>query len=333
MDRLFANFHRARVLIVGDVMVDEYLVGNATRISPEAPVPVVEITGRRYAAGGAANVALNAVGLGAQVRLLGLVGNDRPAELLSEMLANFRIDPKTLLATSRPTTSKTRIMSGQQQIVRFDVEDRSALPIGVSAELISRFGALLSESDLCIISDYGKGVVSSEFSHLAIQIARKQNKPIIVDPKGRDYGKYVGCTLLTPNQKEASLATGIVAETESDVLAAGKSLISALPGSSVLITRGPDGMTLFRPKTDPLTISTEAQTVFDVVGAGDTVIATLGVAIGARLNLETAVRLSNIAAGIVVGKHGTVAVAREELLASARTSIALRDALNGRLCA
>jgi D-beta-D-heptose 7-phosphate kinase/D-beta-D-heptose 1-phosphate adenosyltransferase len=155
----------------------------------------------------------------------------------------------------------------------------------------------------------------------------------VVDPKGRDYGKYMGCTLLTPNQKEASVATDIVAESESDVLKAGKSLLSSLPGSSVLITRGPDGMTLFCPNADPLTISTEAQNVFDVVGAGDTVIATLGVSMAARLSLETAVTLSNIAAGIVVGKHGTVAITREELLACANTSTTLRNALHGRLCA
>jgi D-beta-D-heptose 7-phosphate kinase/D-beta-D-heptose 1-phosphate adenosyltransferase len=213
------------------------------------------------------------------------------------------------------------------------VEDRSALPIGIYTELLSRFASLLGESDLCIISDYGKGVVSPEFSQAAIQLARKQKKPIVVDPKGRDYGKYMGCTLLTPNQKEASVATDIVAESESDVLKAGKSLLSSLPGSSVLITRGPDGMTLFCPNADPLTISTEAQNVFDVVGAGDTVIATLGVSMAARLSLETAVTLSNIAAGIVVGKHGTVAITREELLACANTSTTLRNALHGRLCA
>lgn len=333
MERLFANFDRARVLIVGDVMVDEYLVGNATRISPEAPVPVVEITGRRYAAGGAANVALNAVGLGAHVRLLGLVGKDSSAGLLGEILRNSGVDPETLVAAQRPTISKSRVMSGQQQIVRFDVEDRSALPIGICVELLRRFEFLLSDSDLCIISDYGKGVVSPEFSQAAIQLARKQNKPIVVDPKGRDYSKYMGCTLLTPNQKEAAVATDILTETDSDVTKAGKSLLSTLPGSSVLITRGPDGMTLFRPNTDPLTISTEAQNVFDVVGAGDTVIATLGVSMAARLNLETAVTLSNIAAGIVVGKHGTVAVTREELLACAKTSTSLRNALHGRLCA
>lgn len=333
MNRLFANFRNARVLVVGDVMLDEYLIGNATRISPEAPVPIVEVTGKRYAAGGAANVAANATSLGARVTLLGLTGRDAHAALLRETLQNSGVDPGALVATDRPTICKTRVVSGQQQIVRFDVEERSALSPAATSDLLYRFRSLLPTADLCIVSDYGKGVISEAFSQAAIAEASKQNKPVIVDPKGRDYRKYAGCTLLTPNQKEAALATGFGVETEDDILAAGKSLLASLPNSSVLITRGPDGMTLFRPKAKPFTISTEARAVFDVVGAGDTAIAALGVGLAAGLALEIAVTLSNIAAGIAVGKHGTVAVTLDDLSRHSHSSAALRAALSGKLCA
>lgn len=333
MNHLFANFHRANVLIVGDVMLDEYLIGDATRISPEAPVPVVEVRRKRYAAGGAANVAANVASLGAHVTLLGTMGQDRPAELLQETLQKSGVNASALVKSERPTTCKTRVSSGQQQIVRFDVEDRSPLSPAICSELLERFRSLLTVCDLCILSDYSKGVVSTGFSQTAIAVSREQGKPVIVDPKGSDYKKYKGCTLLTPNQKEAAIATGIAAEDEDGIVAAGNSLLATLPGSAVLVTRGPDGMTLFRPKARPLTISTEARAVFDVVGAGDTVIATLAIALAAGLSLEIAVSLSNIAAGIAVGKHGTVAVTREELLAHARTSASLQNAVNGRLCA
>ena len=333
MNHLFANFGRARVLVVGDIMLDEYLVGEATRISPEAPVPVVEITETHYAAGGAANVAVNAASLGARITLLGVTGQDRPAELLRQALQKAGVDSSTILTADRSTTCKTRVVSGQQQIVRFDVEDRSALPTNIRSELVKRFQSLVAASDLCVLSDYGKGTISTAFCQAAIQIARGQNKPVIVDPKGTNYAKYVGCALVTPNQKEALIATGFPSEHVDEIFAAGKSLLATLPGSSVLITRGPDGMTLFQPATKPLTISTEARRVFDVVGAGDTVIATLAVGLSAGLDIRVAVSLANVAAGIVVGRRGTVAVTAQELSEYAQSSVGLQSALISKLSA
>lgn len=315
MPDLSHHFQSLRVLVAGDLMLDEYLTGTVHRISPEAPVPVVDVSDRKYVAGGAANVAANVLSLGAQVRLIGVCGRDRPGEVLRELLAGNGIDTSTLvLCPERPTTSKIRVMAGQQQIVRVDTEDRSALPAAHRAELQARFIELLDACDICIFSDYGKGVISSEFCRSALTQAQARNRRVLVDPKGSDYTKYAGCSLIKPNLKEAGHAANIMIDSEATLFEAGSKLLGQLPGSSIVVTRGPDGMTLFEPGKKPATIATIAQQVFDVVGAGDTAMAALAIALGAGLSTRESMQVANVAAGIAVGKHGTVAVALNELL-------------------
>jgi D-beta-D-heptose 7-phosphate kinase/D-beta-D-heptose 1-phosphate adenosyltransferase len=296
-------------------MLDEYLFGTVHRISPEAPVPVVDVRSRLYVPGGAANVAANVRGLGAEVRLLGVCGRDAAAESLRAGLARLGITDKHIHSQDgRSTTCKTRVIGGHQQIVRFDSEHRQALSPEESCLLSEELGEVLPQAHLCILSDYGKGVLTVELCQSTIRSARERGLPVLVDPKGTEYSKYRGCTLLTPNLREAAEASGTPIETEADLNRAGARLLELLEGSSILVTRGPDGMTLFRPQIPPLTIPTVAREVFDVVGAGDTAVATLGVSLGAGLSIEAGTRLANIAAGIAVGKQGTVAVSIEELL-------------------
>jgi D-beta-D-heptose 7-phosphate kinase/D-beta-D-heptose 1-phosphate adenosyltransferase len=315
MNKLRSLFASARVVVLGDVMLDEYLFGTVQRISPEAPVPVVDVRSRQYVPGGAANVAANVRSLGAQVSLVSACGSDAAGESLRSQLARRGIADKYILSyDGRATSCKTRVIGGHQQIVRFDSEHRVALSPEESRLLSEKFDAAVEQADLCILSDYGKGVLTAELCRRAIQSARERNLPVLVDPKGSEYAKYRGCTLLTPNLREAAEASATPIETEEDLNRAGARLLGMLGGAAILITRGADGMTLFLPERPPLTIPTVAREVFDVVGAGDTVVATLGVSIAAGLSLEAGTRLANIAAGIAVGKQGTVAVAIDELL-------------------
>jgi rfaE bifunctional protein kinase chain/domain len=320
MEDLRSLFASVRLAVVGDLMLDEYLYGTVNRISPEAPVPVVDIRTRRYVPGGAGNVAANVRSLGAEVRLVGVCGKDHAAEVLGASLAKLEISDTYLVCShSRATTCKTRVIGGHQQIVRFDSEQRMALSSGDARLLQEKYLSALCDSSLCIFSDYGKGVLTGEFCRRAIELAQARNCRVIVDPKGTDYAKYRGCTLLTPNLREAAEASGIAIETEDDLNQAGNRLLEILDGSSILITRGPDGMTLFRPHTAPLTIPTVAREVFDVVGAGDTAVAVLGVSIAAGLTLESGTRLANVAAGIAVARQGTVAVSIDDLLVHPET--------------
>jgi rfaE bifunctional protein kinase chain/domain len=318
MNSLRQQFVSARILVLGDLMLDEYLLGPASRISPEAPVPVVDVQERRYVAGGAANVAANVRSLCASVQLLGVWGDDTQARVLAGVLAEARIDTSAVLASiRRPTTCKTRVIAGQQQIVRFDTETRSALTADERNTLAASFANALHGCDVCVFSDYGKGMLPAEFCAQQISAANKAGKRVIVDPKGLDFNKYRGCALITPNLKEAAQAAGLGDGSGADVSEIGSRLLAHLPGASILITCGADGMALFRPAEPPLTIPTVAREVFDVVGAGDTVVAALAVALAAGLSLDAATYLSNVAAGIAVGKRGTVAVSLDELLTHA----------------
>lgn len=315
MQDLSNRFRSIQVLVAGDLMLDEYLTGTVHRISPEAPVPVVDVSDRRYVTGGAANVAANVVSLGAEVRLVGVCGQDRAGDILRELLAGGGIDASNVVVCpERPTTSKIRVMAGQQQIVRVDTEDRSALAARHLSELQTNFAGLLDTCDICIFSDYGKGAVSSEFCRSALPEAQAKKKRVLVDPKGLDYTRYTGCSLIKPNLTEAGHAANIAIDSESALFEAGARILRQLPGSSVIVTRGPEGMTLFEPSERPITVSTVAQQVFDVVGAGDTAMAALAIALAAGLPMRESMRLANIAAGIAVGRHGTVAVTLDELL-------------------
>jgi rfaE bifunctional protein kinase chain/domain/rfaE bifunctional protein nucleotidyltransferase chain/domain len=319
---------RARVLIVGDIMLDEYVIGNITRISPEAPVPILDVIERRYTIGGAANVANNTAGLGAKASLIGLIAEDAAGRIVCQKLRDNAVSVDGLITSPRQTTCKTRYVAGQQQLVRVDQEDRSPICGDTSDQVLARFEALLSKADVCVVSDYGKGLLTEGVCQELMRIAVREQKPVIVDPKGRRYEKYRGCTVITPNLKEAALATGIEIECEADLYRAADVLLNILPGTYVLITRGPGGMTLFRESHEPLTIATVARSVFDVVGAGDTAVATLAVGIGAKFPIESAIGLANLAAGIVVEKHGTVAISIDELTARSEVFHVLEPVLS-----
>ena len=304
------------VLIVGDVMLDEYIWGEVRRISPEAPVPVVEVHRRTFAPGGAANVAANVAGLGGRALLGGVVGQDRQAAQLREALAERGVDPAGLIVDrDRPTTTKTRIVAHSQQVVRVDSEQRTSLRAELENALLGWVEEALDIAGACVLSDYAKGVVSPRLAERFIRLAREAGKPVIVDPKGTDYAKYRGATVVTPNVREAEQALNREINGRADLLEVGQHLLGVLDGSALLITRGGQGMSLFVNGADVVHIPAVARNVFDVTGAGDTVIGTLALALAAGIGLEQAARLANLAAGIVVGKVGTATVTVEELMA------------------
>lgn len=304
------------VLIVGDVMLDEYIWGEVQRISPEAPVPVVEVRRRTYAPGGAANTAANVASLGGRALLGGVVGRDDQAERLRQALRQAGVDADGLFVDAdRPTTTKTRIVAHSQQVVRVDTEQRMPLPVELEDTLLGWTAKRLSEADACILSDYDKGVVSPRLAERFIRLAREAGRPAVVDPKGTNYAKYRGATVVTPNIREAEQALNYKINGHADLLKVGRQLSTILEGSALLITRGPEGMSLFLNGAEAVHIPAVARNVFDVTGAGDTVVSTLALALAAGATLEQAARLANRAAGIVVGKFGTATVTIEELLA------------------
>lgn len=312
------NFNESRLLVVGDVMLDEYVWGQVRRICPEAPVPIVEEVRRSTVPGGMANVAANARALGAQVALGGVVGGDVQGTALRDMLslhgmdtAGLRIDPQ------RPTTTKTRIIAHSQQVVRVDREDTRPVPLAVEQELLGWFREHVRDADLCILSDYGKGVLSPALTSAVIAMARQFGRPVVVDPKGWDYRKYRGASIITPNLQEARMALTNGGHPPTDLFEIGTGLLELLPGTSVLVTRGSQGVALFQEGHDPLCISSSAREVYDVTGAGDTLVATLAVAIAAGCPLRLAASLANCAAGLAVGRVGTATVSRSELGAAA----------------
>ena len=304
------------VLIVGDVMLDEYIWGEVQRISPEAPVPVVVVRRRTCAPGGAANVAANVASLGGRALLGGVVGQDPQAAQLREALAERGVDPAGLIVDGdRPTTTKTRVVAHSQQVVRVDSERRTSLRAELEDALLSWVEEALDIADACVLSDYAKGVVSPQLAAGFIRLARGAGKPVIVDPKGTNYARYRGATVVTPNVREAEQALNREINGRADLLEVGRHLLGVLQGGALLITRGSQGMSLFVNGADVTHIPAVARNVFDVTGAGDTVIGTLALALAAGIGLEQAARLANLAAGIVVGKVGTATVTVEELMA------------------
>jgi D-beta-D-heptose 7-phosphate kinase/D-beta-D-heptose 1-phosphate adenosyltransferase len=305
-----------RILVAGDVMLDVYVSGSAVRISPEAPVPVVSVSQRRYLPGGAANVAANILALGSQVSLAGVTGVDESAVRLRRELDRTGVNMDALIEdTARRTTTKTRITAHGQQIVRFDEEDRSPLAESTEALLRARCEDLLPGVDACVISDYAKGVVGDSFCRWLIGEAVKLKKPVVVDPKSRDLGRYRGATVVTPNLKETAAAAGESVENPGDLERAVKLLLPKIAPSALLVTRGEDGMSLFDQRQTVRHLPALRSEVADVTGAGDTVAGVLAIALGLGLTLFDAASIANIAAGVAVGHHGTWAVRREELSA------------------
>jgi D-glycero-beta-D-manno-heptose-7-phosphate kinase len=307
-------FPGQRVLLVGDLMLDEYVWGSVRRISPEAPVPVVEVQRRSHVLGGAANAAANAAGLGATVHLAGIVGSDDAGVRLRSHLALQGIRGEGVLITEgRSTTTKTRIIALSQQVVRIDHEASLRCPAAVEEKLLEYIDGCLPRIDACIVSDYGKGVVSCTLARRVIDRANSRGKPVVVDPKKADPARYRGATLVKPNLYEATVFLRQEMTTPEDIAAAGPRLLELFDTSGVLLTRGAEGMSLFQRGRDPVHIPAQAREVFDVTGAGDTVAATVAVALAAGANAEQAARLASRAAGVIVGRLGTCAIRLEEL--------------------
>jgi rfaE bifunctional protein kinase chain/domain len=302
---------KARVLVVGDVMLDRYWYGDVSRISPEAPVPVVLVNEKRedLRLGGAANVAHNCAALGAQTKLLSVVGNDDAGRQLERLLKARGVEAELHRDRSIRTTEKLRVIGRQQQLVRLDFERTPSRE--VLASKLTQYRAALPNCDVVVLSDYGKGGMT----HIRqmIQLARRAKKRVLVDPKGDDYSRYRGASIITPNRAELREVVGTWQD-EADLSRRAESLRRKLGLEALLVTRGDEGMTLFRAGRK-LHIKTEAREVFDVSGAGDTVIATLAVMLAAAQSLEAAMRIANRAAGIVVGKFGTAVATYKEVFA------------------
>ncbi|HMO80147.1 MAG TPA: D-glycero-beta-D-manno-heptose-7-phosphate kinase [Pyrinomonadaceae bacterium] len=318
---MIENLKSARLLIVGDVMLDRYWWGDVDRISPEAPVPVVRLRRSSVAAGGAGNVAVNAAGLGARTFLVGAVGNDEEASVVRRVLEKEGIDPADLVTRDgAPTTVKTRIVAHGQHVVRVDQESDAEDPAFALERETESALSHLDNVDAVIVSDYAKGFVSDVMLRELFSGASARNIPVLVDPKGRDYARFHGATLITPNLREAADAAGIDSRSRNVATAAGTRLMETGGFQAVLVTQGSDGMTLFRRDFDPTHMPAHAREVYDVTGAGDTVIATMGASVAAGFDLEEAARLANLAAGVVVAQIGTTSIKFDEL------SSALMDA-------
>lgn len=299
-----------RVLVVGDAMLDRNWIGNVDRISPEAPVPVVHITHEEDRLGGAANVALNAKRLGTQATLMTVVGNDEPARTLQSLLEQEGIATRLGRDDKLCTIVKLRIIGRSQQLLRVDFEREPHHEL--LAQMLSDFEQELTQSDAVLFSDYGKGGLA----HIArmIELARAAGKPVLVDPKGSDYSRYAGATVITPNRAELAQVVGVWTD-EADLHRRAQALRAELKLDALLVTRSEEGMTLFRADGTVVNVAAQAKEVFDVTGAGDTVIATLAAMVGCGVNLTEAVPIANRAGSIVVGKFGTASVSYEELFA------------------
>ena len=311
-----ANFSAATVLVVGDVMLDQFLIGRVTRISPEAPVPIVHFDHEENRIGGAANVANNVVALGARAEIVGLVGADAEAAVLRGALAGRNVGAAGLVADStRPTTRKVRVVTDRhQQVARLDYERDDEAPEVIEAELIAMACALAATAGAIVVSDYLKGAVTVRLVAELGEVARRRGVPLLVDPKIPHIGYYRGAMLVTPNHHEAEIATHMRIRTDGDARQAARAFREIAECDSVLITRGEHGMWLLTPQSEGALPAT-AREVADVTGAGDTVIATLALAMAAGATLAEAATLANHAAGIVVGKFGPATVSMEELLA------------------
>ncbi|MFL6468110.1 MAG: D-glycero-beta-D-manno-heptose-7-phosphate kinase [Pyrinomonadaceae bacterium] len=307
-------FTNARVLIVGDVMLDRYWWGDVTRISPEAPVPIVRLRRETLALGGSANVAANVAGLGSKAILVGCVGNDKDAATVADVLSKSDlITAKLIKCNGKTTTVKTRIVAHNQQVTRIDQESIEPLSDAERVELLAYVKTSSSNVDAVVLSDYAKGVLDSRTINSVIAVANEVGIPVIVDPKGQNYLKYKGAMLLTPNRKEAIEACRLNDEYPDVVDKAGGQLLAETGVDAVLITLGEEGMSLFTRSGEKLKLSASSRDVYDVTGAGDTVIATLAVAMASGCDVHTAARVANAAAGIVVQQIGTTPISLEDL--------------------
>jgi D-beta-D-heptose 7-phosphate kinase/D-beta-D-heptose 1-phosphate adenosyltransferase len=313
LDQLLMRARHKRIVVVGDAMLDVYLKGDVERISPEAPVPVVKVTERRHALGGASNVAQNVVAIGCDCELVAAIGADAGGERLRDMLGQIGVQTCSLLEVDRPTTQKTRIVARSQQLVRVDEEDDSNLAAEDRERLVLLMRDAIQTADALVLEDYNKGVLVPEVIEAAIAAARARAIPIVVDPKFRNFFSYAGATIFKPNLRELEAALGATIDLEHPE--ALPSMLARLGVANILLTLGERGMVLFGAEHEPLRIPTAAREVFDVVGAGDTVTAFLAGMLAAGATPSEAATIANTAAGIEVGKLGAATVTPEELLA------------------
>ena len=310
-----SKFDQTHLLVIGDLMIDEYVWGEVERISPEAPVQVVAVKNQEYTLGGSGNVVNNLMALGARVSVLGVTGTGSDGKLLLNQLNSLGVDIRGVIQEpGRHTTKKTRVIAEHQQMLRIDRETKKEISPRTYKTLIKHAETIIPEVDVILISDYGKGLVTRSLIKKLVLIAKKHKKIIIADPKGLDFTKYAGVNLLTPNKKEAMVASGLEISDPNLLAQAGEILLDKSGIEKLLITCGKDGMVLFEKDKKPFKMGTKAREVYDVSGAGDTVIAVLGLGIAAGLSFKKSVSLANTAAGIVVGKVGTATVSPQELL-------------------
>ena len=315
------EWRRVRLLVVGDVMLDEYLWGSVERISPEAPVQVVDVQDDSVFLGGAGNVVRNLKALGAWVTLAGVVGRDETGRRLTGLLSQERVDAAELVEVEgRRTSSKIRIMAGHQQVVRVDRESREPIGRATVRRIVGLAREGLPHFDGLILSDYSKGVLTPSLIKGLTGLFKEAAKPVIVDPKGRAYARYRGATIITPNRKEAKEALGLDWARPGQAARRAEALMARYGWSGLLVTLGDRGLVLFRPGRKPLRIPARARQVFDVSGAGDTVAAVIGLALSCGWELAQAALLGNIAGGVVVGKLGTAPLTAEELAKAAEAA-------------
>jgi len=309
------SFKGRRVLVIGDLMLDRFVWGSVSRISPEAPVPVVEVRDESTCLGGAANVAVNIHSLGGGPVSLGVVGKDPEGNRIKEELIAIGTDVKGVIADdNRVTTVKTRIIAHHQQVCRTDREDKKYVGRSLEDRIVRRFKSRLPKADAVIVSDYSKGLISRSLMKRVLPLARAEEKIVCVDPKLKNFAFYRPASVITPNTMETEQASGVAINSTKDLLRAGRKVISRTGIGNLLVTRGEQGMTLFEGRSRATHIPALAREVFDVTGAGDTVISTLALGLAAGLTMLEASILANVAAGIVVGKLGTASLTPEELI-------------------
>ncbi|MBI4975008.1 MAG: D-glycero-beta-D-manno-heptose-7-phosphate kinase [Candidatus Omnitrophica bacterium] len=313
--KIISNFHDANILVIGDLILDEFIWGDVSRISPEAPVPVVWVRRESFMPGGASNVANNLRSLGANVYLSGVIGDDEHGAILKGELEQKGVNVDGILVDeSRPTTLKTRVVAHQQQVVRIDKEKVDALNGNIIARLINYTGSIIKKLDAIIIEDYGKGVITPKLLNGIVPLAKAKKKIISVDPKEEHFKYYKEITAITPNNHEASRAVGFEIKDRLTLKKAGERLLDKLKCKIILITLGENGMAVFEKNKQMKQIPTVAREVYDVSGAGDTVIATFTLSLSSGADPIQAAHISNCAAGIVVGKVGIAVVTPEELI-------------------
>jgi rfaE bifunctional protein kinase chain/domain len=316
-EELTREFEGKRIVVMGDLMLDEFVWGRVRRISPEAPVPVVEVERQTLALGGAGNVVSNLVALGALPTPVGVVGDDGDAERMRSRFRDLNVGTNSLVVDpARPTTLKTRVIAHNQQVVRADRESRAPVSAEIEDRVIAQFQSEIERADAVVISDYNKGLLTERVLASTLQKARERGVMVCLDPKLRNFAHYQPVTVITPNHQEAAEAASLVIEDDESLVEAGRRLLNSIDCRAVLITRGEEGMTLFTDGGEVTHIPTVAREVYDVTGAGDTVIATLALALASNASFAEAAVLANHAAGVVVGKVGTATVTRDELMAT-----------------